>query len=324
MDAPRDHRPTFHGTGGTLFEIYIINLLLAAITLGIYSFWGRTRIREYVWSQTEFAGDRFAYHGTGGELFRGYVKAMGVLLLLYLVALVAFPLALGPVLSQEVAAVIGMFVYLAGLAVLIPVAMVGARRYRMSRTSWRGIRFQFRGRPGAFLKLYLAGGLLSGLTLTLYSPIFQNEVRRFFTEGTHFGTVPFAYDGRGMDLFRPYLLALLLTIPTLGLYWFWYVALRERYYWAHTTFAGARCQSTVTGGGLLGLAAISLLLLVVTLGLGAPWVMVRYQHYLCDNMAIEETLDLARVEQAAQSATGTGEGLAAAMDMDGLDTGFGI
>jgi uncharacterized membrane protein YjgN (DUF898 family) len=324
MVTPQRHRPTFHGTGGTLFGIYIVNLLLTFVTLGFYSFWGRTRIRQYLWSQTEFAGDRFAYHGTGGELFLGYLKAMGVILLVYLVALLAVPLALRPLLGEQGAAVARTFTLLAAFAVLIPVALVGARRYRMSRTSWRGIRFSFRGRPGPFIKLYLVGALLTALTLTLYSPFFRNEMRRFFTDGAHFGTVPFAFDGRGADLFRPYLLALLLTIPTLGLCWFWYVALRERYYWEHTTFSGARCSSTMTGGGLLGLTALNLLLLVVSLGLAAPWVMVRYQRYRCDNVAIAGTLDLARVEQAAQAATGTGEGLAAALDVDAIDTGFGI
>ncbi|MEE8224479.1 MAG: DUF898 family protein, partial [candidate division NC10 bacterium] len=55
------HGLFFHGTGGSLFGIHIVNMFLTVITLGIYYFWGKTKVRNYLWSQTDFAGDRFAY-----------------------------------------------------------------------------------------------------------------------------------------------------------------------------------------------------------------------------------------------------------------------
>ncbi len=324
MSAQSEHRLSFHGTGGALFGIHIVTVLLSIVTLGIYSFWGRTKVRQYLWSQTEFAGDRFAYHGTGGELFRGYLKAMGIILLLYLVTLALVPLVFRPVLGDAGGAILGVALLVAGFMVLIPAALVGARRYRSSRTSWRGIRFGFAGKVGEFVKLYVGGGLLSAVTLTLYGPYFHANVRRFNVTNTRFGTAAPAFDGQGADLFRRYLLALLLTIPTIGLYWFWYAAERERYYWSHTHVEGATFRATMTGGGLLGLAALSVLLLVVTLGLGLPWVIVRVQRYLCETLVLEGALDLAGIEQRAQAASATGEGLSTALDIDGFDAGFGV
>ena len=67
----------FRGSGGELFKITIVNFLLTIVTLGIYYFWGRTRVRQYIYSQTEFEGDRFVYHGTGKELLIGWLKGMG-------------------------------------------------------------------------------------------------------------------------------------------------------------------------------------------------------------------------------------------------------
>ena len=58
-------RPLFHGTGGTLFGIHVVNTLLTLVTLGFYYFWAKTRLRRYLFSHTEIEGDRFAYHGTG-------------------------------------------------------------------------------------------------------------------------------------------------------------------------------------------------------------------------------------------------------------------
>ena len=68
--------PTFHGNGGTLFGIHVVNVLLTLVTFGVYYFWAKTRIRGYLSGQTEIEGDRFAYHGTARELLLGTIKAV--------------------------------------------------------------------------------------------------------------------------------------------------------------------------------------------------------------------------------------------------------
>ena len=70
------HRLSFHGVGGTLFGIHIVNVFLTIVTLGIFYFWGKARVRRYLWSQTAIAGDRFAFHGTGREMLIGFLKAV--------------------------------------------------------------------------------------------------------------------------------------------------------------------------------------------------------------------------------------------------------
>src|ERR1039458_6192473 len=69
---------TFFGNGGTLFGIHLVNLFLGLITLGIYFFWARVKVRKYIWGQLEFEGDRLSYHGTGLETLKGWLKAMVV------------------------------------------------------------------------------------------------------------------------------------------------------------------------------------------------------------------------------------------------------
>ena len=58
----------FHGAGGTLFGIHLVNTLFTLLTLGFYYYWGKVRVRTYLFGQTEFAGDRFSYHGNAREL----------------------------------------------------------------------------------------------------------------------------------------------------------------------------------------------------------------------------------------------------------------
>ena len=66
----------FRGSGAALFGIHVINALLILVTAGIYFFWAKVRVRSYLWSESEFEGDRFAYHGTGRELITGFAKAV--------------------------------------------------------------------------------------------------------------------------------------------------------------------------------------------------------------------------------------------------------
>ena len=310
--ASQIRRLSFHGAGGSLFGIHTVNIFLTILTLGIYSFWGRVRVRNYLLSEAEFEGDRFAYHGTGRELLNGYLKAMLVFgLPLAFLNFVPDLLGLGTV----VKVVAGVLVY--GIVlVFVPVAMVGARRYRLSRTSWRGIRFSFRGRLADFIKLFVGGSLLTSITLGLYYPFFDTRRHAFMLSHSYFGNQKFDFDGSGRDLFGSYLLALLLTLPTLGLCWFWFLAKKQRYFWDHTSFGAARFHSTVTGGRLLLLRLGNLLLLVVTFGLAWPWVLVRNARFAFAYLTLQGSLDLAGIQQEAQVATATGEGLAGFLDVD--------
>jgi uncharacterized membrane protein YjgN (DUF898 family) len=302
--------PVFHGSGGTLFGIHLVNTLLTLVTFGFYYFWAKTRLRAYLFSQSEIEGDRFAYHGTGRELLLGTLKAALVFgVPVYLLSVV-----------QNMPDVPGLVKVAAGvmygslLFVFFPVAMVGARRYRLSRTSWRGIRFSFRGRVWPLIKIFIVGNFLTGLTFGLYYPYFLVARQTFMVSHSYFGSERFDFAGRGRDLFWPFVRAILITLPTLGLCWVWYIARKRRYFWDRTTFGTARFACTVTGAALLGLWVVNVLLLVCTIGIAWPWVRVRNIHFAFRNLALVGPLDLARIQQEAQRVSPIGEGLSGFFD----------
>ena len=302
--------PAFHGRGGTLFGIHIVNTLLTIVTLGVYYFWAKTRLRQYLFGQTEIEGDRFAYHGTGRELLLGTLKAVLVFGVPILVLNAVRDVLDVPVVVKLVAGLISASLLFA----FFPVAMVGARRYRLSRTSWRGIRFSFRGRVRELMKIFILGSFLTGLTLGLYYPFFLVARQTFMVSHSYFGNERFGFEGQGRDLFWPFLVAILLTLPTLGLCWVWYVARKRRYFWDHTAFGTARFSCTVTGPALLGLWVVNGLLLIATVGLAWPWVRVRNIHFAFRNLALQGPLDLARIRQEAQHVSAIGEGLSSFFD----------
>ena len=310
--APAMRRLTFHGSALGLFGIQAVNALLTLLTLGVFFFWAKTRVRRYVMGTTELEGDRFAYHGTGRELLVGFAKG---------VAIFAAPVALLTILPEiyrvpgEVRASLRSALWLVGL-LLVPMAMVGARRYRLSRMSWRGIRFSFRGSVRKFVGLFVVGSILTSLTLGLYYPVFRTQRQAFMVSYAYFGTRKFDFDGRGRDLVRPFVIMLLLFVPTLGLSWFWFAARRERYFAEHTRFGATRFRCAIAGGPLAWLSVTNVVAIVVSLGLLWPWTVVRSLEFTLRYTSLHGPLELDDIQQDARAASAMGEGLAGLLDAD--------
>ncbi|OAN63819.1 YjgN family protein [Sphingomonas sp. TDK1] len=131
----------FYGSWREYAPIAFTNLLLTIVTLGLYSFWGRTRTRRYLWSQTRFIDDRLEWTGSGRELLFGYMLAMALVFVpIAFVNLAIGLLAMrGTAAGAATAALLFLLVYLFIFA-LGGVAIFRALRYRLSRTYWHGIR----------------------------------------------------------------------------------------------------------------------------------------------------------------------------------------
>ena len=302
----------FRGSGAALFGIHVINALLILATAGIYFFWAKVRVRSYLWSESEFEGDRFAYHGTGRELITGFAKAV-LFFFLPITLLNTAPEMLEASPLVIVAARLAVSIL---AAIFVPVAVVGARRYRLSRTSWRGIRFSLRASTREFIGVWVRGWMLTSLTLGLYYPFFVTSQQRFLTGHTWFGSQRFSFDGRGRDLVGAWLGTIVLFVPTLGLAWFWFAAKRQRYYAEHTRFAGARFRSAVTGPKLAWLTISTWIGLLCTVGLAWPWLTVRTTRRGFAWLSLDGPLALESITQQAQQVSATGEGLAGFFDAD--------
>ena len=314
--TPNSQQLRYRGTGGDLFVLGLKNAILTVLTLGLYSFWARNNVRAFHYSHTELGDEPFTYHGTGGELLRGTLKASLIL------ALIVFAFTFGGMLlvdgvsaGEDPPVFISVGIYVT-VSLLMLFAVNSARRYRLSRSSWRGIRFSFKGQVGPFMGMMIKGIALSIVTLGFYGPFFASDRRAFLVNNARFGSEPFVYEGKGRDLFGEFLKAVLLTIPTLGLYWVWYAAFQHRYFWSHTRIAGARFISTMQGGDLLMLHFTNFLLVAFTLGIGTPWAIARMHSFSADVLMLRGAPEWATIAQSLQSADAVGEGLAEGLDVD--------
>ena len=237
--------------------------LLNLITLSIYRFWGTTRLRRYLWSHVSFDGQALEYIGRGSELFVGFLIAIVILIPVVLVigGVYLFAASQGPLAHV----VLQLLSYLAAFYLLY-VALYRARRYRLSRTLWRGIRAGQTGSSLGYAMRALGYGVLAILTLGLTVPLKNVRLYRYRMNHTWYGSEPFRCEARAKPLFKRWLVTWLLFIPTLGIAWAWYKAAEERYLVGATTFQDVRFSSTLTGGQLLRLY---LIYFAIMLGLGA-------------------------------------------------------
>jgi uncharacterized membrane protein YjgN (DUF898 family) len=179
----------------------LLNALLRILTLGVYHFWGKTEVRQRIWSAIRVDGEPLEYRGTGGELFRGFVVVF--LLVLLPLGLLAFlvPLLFGTQLARRSGIEIVLWLV---IFVLWGVGIHRARRYRLSRTRWRGIRGGLSGRSASFAWTYLWTTLLIPLTLGWIVPWRAVKLQKVLFDQTHFGDKAFTFTGRSGPLYSRY------------------------------------------------------------------------------------------------------------------------
>lgn len=298
--APAPMRFSYVGTGGGLMKEILLSVLLTVVTAGVFFFWAKTRFRRYYTGKVRLAGEPFVYVGTGLELFIGFLKAVVLVALLAGVLMVAEVL-----LGQAVGGALAGVLFLVALVLVMPVILVGSRRYRLSRTVFRGVHFAFRGTVGRCALVYYSGLLLSIVTLGLYIPVFHNRMTRYFVRNTWYGQARFEYDGAGSPLFGTHVLCVFLAPMTLGFSYLWYLAEFERHAARHSSLLGARFESSVDGGGLFEVKFLNTLHVLFTLGIGWPWARTRTVRYHIDRLSVSGTLDLEAVKAKAMEGAAT-------------------
>jgi uncharacterized membrane protein YjgN (DUF898 family) len=312
-EPPPVHRFAFVGSGAAFFALVVKNMLLSLVTLGIYLPWAKTERRQYLWQNIEIAGHRLRYHGTGKELLIGYLKVIAG----YLV-FVGAPMLVGKVLGKLAGGVL-QAAFILGVLLLVPFAIWGSRRYLLSRTSWRGVRFRLGDGSGLeakrFARVFVFGYLFTILSLGLFGPIWANRMHSVLLNATALGTKPFAYRGEDKVVFKMTLKALPLIFVSLGLYYFWYLAKLTRYQTENTWFDGARGELEITGGEILQLVLLQILALTFSLGLAFPWVTTYSLRFYLARMRFVGAIQFAHIYQADSQGDASADGLADALDV---------
>jgi uncharacterized membrane protein YjgN (DUF898 family) len=184
----------FLGEESAYWRLRIKGAALVVVTLGIYRFWLATDVRRFLWSNTEIAGDTLEYNGLATELLIGFLFAIAILVPLYMVfALVALEL--------DIVALAPALIGFALLALLGEYALYRARRYRLTRTVFRGLRFDQHGSPWRYAFYALVCWAVVIVTLGLAYPWTSAFIERFKMRNTSYGDLHGRFEGSGLALF---------------------------------------------------------------------------------------------------------------------------
>ncbi|QPJ62369.1 MAG: DUF898 domain-containing protein [Candidatus Nitronauta litoralis] len=272
----------FKGDALDLMVLYLKLWVFSLLTLGLYSFWGRTELRRYLLSHLSLGGEPFHYRGTPKGLAATNVKALLVIILafFFLVWLHRTDPLSSPVFEK--------LFFGAGLFGLFYLFWRGIG-YRLSQTEWQNLKFDFKGTFGHWFGLQIKGWLLFVLSLGLTGPVFWSQAWKYKMEQTTFGGRAFRYTGNWRNLARPWYIGWGVTAVTLGWgapVWFWSVCEIKKVLWNRTHFDPGRFEFSADGKSSVRLQIENWMILILSLGLGYPSVKKRNLDFTTRHLAL--------------------------------------
>ena len=340
------HQMRFEGSGGEYFKIWIVNLALSIITLGIFSAWAKVRSKRYFYGNTYIGEHNFDYHGSPLRILLGRVIAMS--LLLGYSATIHFLPAM-------------TFVWVIFFLFATPWLLNASLRFNARNSSYRNVRFNFTGTYGGAFTAYVLWGLLAVITIFTTYPLARRARDQYNINNHVFGGKSFRAEIPGWPMYRIYLLALLMflvglviiamivagasfsgmnvksidpkqpatMLPLIAVmtvsYLFVLLVLMTfvgtkvfNLALNHTALADRfQFESTLSPGRMVWLVISNLVLTLATLGLFYPWAATRTARYRCERIAVTGPDDMdGFVSEAALSQGAIGEEIASFFDVE--------
>jgi uncharacterized membrane protein YjgN (DUF898 family) len=347
------HRIAFTGRASEYFGIWIVNVLLTIVTLGIYSAWAKVRRNRYFYGNTVLLGRSFEYHARGLQILIGRLIVLGAFVAL-----------------NVVATLVPILVLLPTIVVLIALPWLVAKGLRFSArvTSYRNVRFDFVGGAGGAFKAFILGSVLAVITVGILTPLASRWVSRYVGSNLRYGGKAFDSDPQLGALYKSWLLSLLIVVlglgiiallvfvnlpsilsmietpgalspeqhiplfiagaigyivifATFGIAGLFYRAGVRNIAWSATTFDGRhRLMSDVSRTRYTWIAISNVIVTILTLGLMRPWAAVRMARYTFEHTGVTFTGDIGELfSKIEEQGSAVGSEF---MDLEGFDFGF--
>jgi len=335
------HQFSFNGSAGEYFRIWIVNLCLTIITLGIYSAWAKVRTHQYFYANTRVANEQFDYLANPLNILKGRVIAL-VAFIIYMITSQFFPL---------IAPGFGL-IFLA----VLPWLVVRSMSFRNFNSAYRNIRFGFNRNYRESYWVFAGLLLLLPLTLGLIYPYVQYRQKRFLIDNARYGESQFNFKGGIREFYDIYFTAVMIGIagfviiflaqmvlaeafnnllPALAfinvglfplfmfaLYAFIYGYINanvQNYLYNQSNLDSCGFTSTLSPMGLASIYATNTLAIMFSFGLMIPWAMVRTARYRADNLTLNsDDLDSFTAKQ------GTGDNAIGEEVGEMFDAGIGL
>ncbi len=347
-------RASFTGSASEYFGIWIVNVLLTIVTVGIYSAWAKVRRKRYFYGNTVILGRAFEYHATGKQIFIGRLIVIGFLIVINVGTAIFPPIG-----------IITSIVILAALPWLIKRSL----RFNARVTSYRNVRFDFVGTAGGAFVAILLGSFVAFISLGILAPLASRWTWRYVFNNLRYGDRPFSSDPQLGRLYRVWLLPALIVflggivfglvafiviigsvtfmrssveltdaqmtmLSIAGIYagvfsYFIVYGLAGLFYragvrnvaWSAATLDGRhKLVSDLSRPRYAWIAISNVIVTVLTLSLMRPWAAVRMARYVNEHSGILINGDPGEILSSIEA---SGAAISAEyMDMEGFDFGF--
>jgi uncharacterized membrane protein YjgN (DUF898 family) len=187
----------FRGDGTEYFKIWIVNILLTIVTLGIYSAWAKVRNNRYFYSNLFLDGSNFRYLADPMAIFKGRVIAI-IALIIYTVVFSVFP---------PLGIALGIALFFA-----IPYFVNKSLAFNHRMSAYKNIQFRFSASYGESFMVQYIWPLLGILTLGLLMPLALQKMHEYLVKNSSYGTSAFDYTATTKDYF-----IIFLTVVGIGL-----------------------------------------------------------------------------------------------------------
>lgn len=340
---------SFTGTGSEYFRIWIVNLFLTIITIGIYSPWAKVRRLKYFYGNTWLDGHNFDYVADPKRILVGRLIVVGAIIVVNVLINVSPVFAI-------------LFIpYL----IAFPWILNKSLAFNARMTVYRNVRFGFGGSYGGALRSFVLWPIAAYLTAFLLSPFMFRAWNRYIGSNTRwgaarfntvsgvgpyygnfgrtilfglllmialvalllgpmflisFGADYFGFDGESTVMVWSILAGALMYPLIFGLVFYHSAGVRNIAYNSTVLDGRHNLKSRLVRGRYLWIMVTNFIATVLSLGLLRPWAATRTWRYLADNTALEIDGDLDSIVDAQQA-----EGNVAAaeyFDIEGIDFGL--
>ena len=292
----------FRGDGIEYFKIWIVNILLTIVTLGIYSAWATVRNNRYFYSNLYLDNDNFRYLADPLTILKGRLIALAAFIAYY-VASIFFPIISG--------------ILAIALLIAIPYFINQSVAFNNRMSSYKNIQFRFKGSYGqAFMVIYI-WPILGILTLGILYPLAILKANEYFVRNSAYGTSNFdfnaTYKDYGMIFLSALGIAVVVGVPIALITYFvpvfaiispvlfgiMYFALIvyalvsfTNLFYASLNLVEHKFEAKLTITGQTKVILINLFLTIITLGLYLPAAKVRMTKYICSCLTMHANGDL--------------------------------
>jgi uncharacterized membrane protein YjgN (DUF898 family) len=290
----------FRGDGTEYFKIWIVNIFLTLITLGIYSAWATVRNNRYFYGNTFVDGTSFSYLAKPLQILKGRIIAV-VVFALFVGLAGAFPVA-------------GAILYLV-LGFAAPYIYNQSLAFKMRNTSYKNIQFRFNGDYGEAFGVLVIWPFLGLISLGLLYPLVLLKIQQYRTNQTAYGTTQFVFSaqsksyykifGVGVGILLGILVFAMLVLNGLGLispsgaavlagfvaYIFvatYFTVAFTNLVFINTSLKEHDFIASLTLRGYVKVILINMFLIIITLGLYLPAAKVRIMKYITSCIELHE------------------------------------